>query len=215
MKAHAPSLLKCAEPRWPVLLPCSALQNDLSNRLRPDPGIGTAAVLLSDDDLLLRCACLTCTKWQLSGVCGARCCLPAAFCRVQPQQQQWCSTLPPAPTPSLQMCRRGASVCQVAGQPAGTGGVLSPPWHTRPAATGAHSVPATMAGRRAVPALLASQRSAPPGKPWLVTCPPARLPACPPAHPLALPAVPWREGSVQQAVPAVQPAAHRRRVCLS
>ena len=82
-----------------MLLPSSALQNDLSNRLRPDPGIGTAAVLLSDDDLLLRCACLTCTKWQLSGVCGARCCLPAAFCRVQPQQQQWCSTLPPAPCP--------------------------------------------------------------------------------------------------------------------
>jgi hypothetical protein len=105
MKAHAPSLLKCAEPRWPVLLPCSALQNDLSNRLRPDPGIGTAAVLLSDDDLLLRCACLTCTKWQLSGVCGARCCLPAAFCRVQPQQQQWCSTLPPAPTPPRPPCR--------------------------------------------------------------------------------------------------------------
>lgn len=31
-------------------------QNDLSNRLRPDDGITTAAVLLADDDVLLRCA---------------------------------------------------------------------------------------------------------------------------------------------------------------
>ena len=29
------------------------LQNDLSNRVRPDEGILTAAILLADDDLLL------------------------------------------------------------------------------------------------------------------------------------------------------------------
>ncbi len=42
-----------AGPQWPVskfgLLP----QNDLSNRVRPDSGIRTAAILLADDDLLL------------------------------------------------------------------------------------------------------------------------------------------------------------------
>ena len=34
--------------------PSPAAQNDLSNRMRPDPGISTEAVLLADDDVLMR-----------------------------------------------------------------------------------------------------------------------------------------------------------------
>ncbi|EFN53696.1 hypothetical protein CHLNCDRAFT_136508 [Chlorella variabilis] len=51
------------DPPLPYLFDCRAPvrirqepKNDLSNRMRPDPGISTEAVLLADDDVLMRCA---------------------------------------------------------------------------------------------------------------------------------------------------------------
>jgi hypothetical protein len=55
--AAAPAL-HTASPRSPAhplpLSPPPLPQNDLSHRMRPDPGIATPAVLLADDDVLLR-----------------------------------------------------------------------------------------------------------------------------------------------------------------
>ncbi|PRW57258.1 glycosyltransferase family 64 C5-like [Chlorella sorokiniana] len=58
----APSLFNT---RAPVRVRAEA-KNDLSNRVRPDGGIRTAAVLLADDDLLLPCADVerAFAKWQ-------------------------------------------------------------------------------------------------------------------------------------------------------
>ena len=60
----APAAPPCRAAPPPHRTPCTQHQNDLSNRLFPDPGIATAAAYLADDDELVR--------WVLAAAVAAR-----------------------------------------------------------------------------------------------------------------------------------------------